>query len=178
MTLRTTVLACAALLVSVAVPAAADQWNKRTLLTVSEPIQISGHRLEPGKYILKLAEGTPNRNIVQILRENDAPVATVLALPNYRIQPTGETKFGFYETPSGDPPALRAWFYPGDNFGQEFVYPKKHAMAIAKATGIMVPTSEARTMEAMKTAHVMGVDATGTELELDRATYTPPRAKR
>jgi hypothetical protein len=32
------------------------------------------------------------------------------------------------------PEALHAWFYPGDNFGQEFVYPKARAAEIAKAT--------------------------------------------
>ncbi len=26
------------------------------------------------------------------------------------------------ERPSGQPEALKAWFYPGDNFGVEFVY--------------------------------------------------------
>jgi hypothetical protein len=27
------------------------------------------------------------------------------------------------ERPSGQPEALKAWFYPGDNTGIEFVYP-------------------------------------------------------
>ena len=51
-------------------------------------------------------------------------MTTILAIPNYRLQPTGKTVFTFWETPPGQPKALRAWFYPGDNFGQEFAYPK------------------------------------------------------
>ena len=39
--------------------------------------------------------------------------------------------FTFWETPPGQPKALRAWFYPGDNFGQEFAYPKSAAVQIA-----------------------------------------------
>ncbi len=27
------------------------------------------------------------------------------------------------DRPEGQPEALKAWFYPGDNFGVEFVYP-------------------------------------------------------
>jgi hypothetical protein len=56
---------------------------------------------------------------------------TILAIPNYRLQPTGKTVFTFWETPPGQPKALRAWFYPGDNFGQEFAYPKSAAVQIA-----------------------------------------------
>jgi LPXTG-motif cell wall-anchored protein len=51
-------------------------------------------------------------------------ITTILAIPNYRLQPTGKSAFMFWETPAGQPRALRAWFYPGDNFGQEFAYPR------------------------------------------------------
>jgi hypothetical protein len=50
-------------------------------------------------------------------------ITTILAIPNYRLRPTGKSAFMFWETPAGLPRALRAWFYPGDNFGQEFAYP-------------------------------------------------------
>jgi hypothetical protein len=47
-------------------------------------------------------------------------IATFVAIPNYRLAPTGDSRFVFWEVPSGLPAALRAWFYPGDNFGREF----------------------------------------------------------
>jgi hypothetical protein len=34
--------------------------------------------------------------------------------------------------PTGTPEAIKAWFYPGDNFGQEFVYPKAKATQLAQ----------------------------------------------
>ena len=37
----------------------------------------------------------------------------------------------FSERTADAPQALRAWFFPGDDWGQEFVYPKTRAIAIA-----------------------------------------------
>ena len=116
---------CVALLVAGLSPAArADVWNKKTILTVNERIQVPNNTiLEPGKYVFKLADSQSDRHIVQIFTEDERHViATILAIPNYRLQPTGKSEFGFWETPAGMPRAIRAWFYPGDNFGQEFAY--------------------------------------------------------
>ncbi len=68
--------------------------------------------------------------------------ATILAIPNYRLEPTGDTVLRFEERSIGTPEALRAWFYPGDNFGQEFVYPKSRAMNIAAETKAPVLAAE------------------------------------
>ena len=112
----------------------ADEWNKRTILTVNEPIQVPNATLQPGKYVMKLLDSPSNRHIVQIYDGGEQHlITTVLAIPNYRLQPTGSTQFGFWETPAGQPKALRSWFYPGDNFGQEFAYPKNQATQIAAA---------------------------------------------
>ena len=40
---------------------------------------------------------------------------TILAIPNYRVRPADRTVFTSWETPPGQPKALKAWFYPGDN---------------------------------------------------------------
>lgn len=151
----------------------ADQWNKRTILTVNEAIQVPNKVLEPGKYVMKLLDSPSNRHIVQIFDENEQHlITTVLAIPNYRLQPTGETQFGFWETPAGQPKALRSWFYPGDNFGQEFAYPKNEAMRIAAVTKESVPTTYAQSEADLTTAKVGTVDQTGTERELDQDTYS------
>ena len=103
----------------------ADEWNKLTVLTVNQPIQVTDRLLEPGRYVFKLLDSNSNRHIVQIFNADQTQlVDTVQAIPNYRLAPAGDSRFAFWETPSGDAPALRAWFYPGDNFGQEFPYPK------------------------------------------------------
>ena len=160
-------------LMTVVPSAMADQWNKRTILTVNETIQVPGKVLQPGKYVMKLMDSPSNRHIVQIFNEREDQLqTTVLAIPNYRLQPTGNTEFQWWETPAGQPRAMRAWFYPGDNFGQEFAYPKTEAVSIAATNQTSVPTTYAETETDLATARVGTVDKAGTEMELDRQTYS------
>jgi hypothetical protein len=121
-------------------PAQADQWDKKTILTVNEPMQVTETLLQPGQYVLKLADSNSNRHIVQIFNGDQTRIIdTVIAIPNYRLQPTGHTRFAFWETPPGAAKALRAWFYPGDNFGQEFRYPTHLAMLTTTAPALPAP---------------------------------------
>ena len=128
-----------------AAPAQADQWNKLTRLTVHETIQVPGATLPPGKYVMRLMDSPANRHIVQFFNEDQSRlITTVLAIPNQRMldEITGDTQLSFYETPAGEPPALRAWFYPGDSFGQQFVYSRDEARTIAKRSNQGVWTAD------------------------------------
>src|SRR5579871_1874009 len=119
-------------------PAHADEWDKKTTLTVNQPIQVRDTLLPAGSYVFKLLNSSSDRHIVQIFNSDQSRIIdTILAIPNYRLQPTGNSRFTFWETPPGTARALRAWFYPGDNFGQEFPYPKQLAML---ATAAPAPT--------------------------------------
>jgi len=172
MTIKTLAAVSCLGLMTIVPSAVADQWNKRTILTVNEPIQVPGKVLQPGKYVMRLLDSPANRHIVQIFNGDETQLqTTILAIPNYRLQPTGETEFGWWETPAGQPKAMRAWFYPGDNFGQEFAYPKNEAVAIAANNQANVPTTAAQTEAELATARVGTVDRAGTEMELDRQTY-------
>jgi len=133
--------------------AKADEWNKKTILTVKETIQLPNTVLPPGTYTFKLLDSLSDRHIVQVFDKDGMHlVTTVLAIPNYRLQPTEKSEFAFWEVPAGQPPALRAWFYPGDNFGQEFAYPKNMSTQIAASANMAVPTTTATAPEEMKTA--------------------------
>ncbi len=122
----------------------ADEWNKKTTLTLTESFQVPNKVLPPGTYVIKLLDSPSDRHIVQIFNADETQIqTTILAIPNYRLQPTGKSVFSFWETPPGQPVALRAWFYPGDNFGQEFAYPKSAAVQIAAVSHEAVPTTEA-----------------------------------
>ena len=141
--------------VAIAPSARADQWNKKTILTVNETIQVPNKVLPPGKYVIKLLDSPSNRHVVQIFNGDESQLlTTILAIPNLRLQPTGKTVFGFWETPPGQPKALRAWFYPGDNFGQEFAYPKSAAVQIAASAHAPVPTTEVTEASELSTAAV------------------------
>jgi hypothetical protein len=135
---RLATLLCCAILLGV-FPALADEWNKRTVVTFSAPVELPGVALPAGTYVFKLLDSVSNRNIVQVFNADETRcLATILAIPNYRLEPKGETVIHFEERPSNMPEALRAWFYPGDNFGQEFVYPKKQGTELAATTNVPV----------------------------------------
>jgi hypothetical protein len=152
-------------------PAMADVWNKKTIITISEAVQVPGAILQPGKYVMKLLDSPSNRHIVQIFNEREDQLqTTILAIPNYRLQPTGKTEFQWWETPADQPKAMRAWFYPGDNFGQEFAYPKNTAVQIAQSNTEVVPTVSQT--EDLSKATVSSVDKSGNESELNKETYT------
>ena len=120
----------------------ADEWNKKTTVTFSAPVEIPGvgaQVLPAGTYVFKLLNSQSNRNIVQIFNERqDHVFSTILAIPNFRLQATDKTVMTFRERASGEPEAIRAWFYPGNRWGQEFVYPKARAIEIAKLTNTPV----------------------------------------
>jgi hypothetical protein len=120
----------------------ADEWDKMTIVTVHEPIIAGNKVLDPGTYVWKLMDSQSDRHIVQIFDKDQQHLqTTILAIPDYRMQPTGHTQFAFWETPPGVPKAVRDWFYPGDNFGQEFPYPKKLVAQLAAAEPTPVPNN-------------------------------------
>jgi hypothetical protein len=120
----------------------ADAWDKKTIVTVNEPIIAGNKVLDPGTYVWRLLDSPSERHVVQIFDKDQQHLqTTIIAIPNYRLQPTGKTQFSFWETPAGVPKAVRAWFYPGDNFGQEFVYPKKLVAQLASAAPVPVPAA-------------------------------------
>jgi len=124
--------------------AAAAQWDKKTIITTDEVMQVPGTTLQPGTYVIRLADSDSNRHIVQFFDKDEKHIiTTILAIPNERVRPTGKSVFAFWEVPAGQPKALRAWFYPGDNFGQEFAYPKLEADRIsASNNNVEVPIAE------------------------------------
>ena len=128
--------------------AVADQWDKKTTITIDEPMQLPTTVLQPGTYVIRLlATSAADRHTVQFFDKNEKHIVTTIeAIPNERVRPTGKSVFAFWETPAGEPKALRAWFYPGDNFGQEFAYPKDEAARIsARNSNVTVPIDDEKT---------------------------------
>jgi len=166
-------VAAATLWISTAPNVRADEWNKKTVLTIDEAVQVPNTVLQPGTYVFKLLDSPSNRHIVQIFDKDEKHlITTILAIPNYRLTPKGKSEFTFWEVPAGQPPAMRAWFYPGNLFGQEFAYPKNASTQIAAYTKTAVPTTAAQSEEEMKAAPVTATNETGQTADLDKQTYT------
>ena len=165
----------------------AQTWNKRTIMKFSQTIEIPGvgqKFLPAGTYVFKLVDSLSNRDIVQISNEDETHVfATILAIANYRLQATDETVITFRERPAGQPEAIRAWFYPGANWGQEFVYPKTRAVELAKVTQQPIPYVPAELAPemakpipelALKEAPIKAVTPRGEEVEIAQVVGPPP----
>ena len=85
--------------------AKADEWNKKTTVTFSEPVEVPGvgaQTLPAGTYVFKLVDSAADRNIVQISNEDEDHVfTTILAIPNYRLRSTDKTVMTFRERAEG-----------------------------------------------------------------------------
>jgi hypothetical protein len=110
----------------------ADQWDQKTVFTFSGPVAIPGQVLPAGTYVFKLASSNSNRHIVQVFnKEQNHIYGTFLAIPDYRMHPTNKPLVKFHERASGEPQAIKAWFYPGHTYGHELVYHKQKAVELA-----------------------------------------------
>lgn len=153
-----TVIFCLALGFALCIPnALASIANQATRVNFNQPVQVPGLVLPAGTYWFTIMPNNPDRNVVQIWNQNRTHlVDTVLAVPNERLKATGKTVIKFKEMPSKNPEALRAWFYPGDRYGHEFVYPQAEATQIAKGTGhpvLSMRDEMASNMKSAKTAN-------------------------
>src|SRR5580704_9545782 len=172
--------------------AAADDFDQKTVFTFSGPVEIPGQVLSAGTYVFKLADSSSDRNIVQVFNKDESHLyGTFLAIPDYRLKPADKPIITFEERPIGTPEAVKAWFYPGQNYGHDFVYPKPKAVALAKSSGTPVPsmpeeltqntTMPARTVEephvvAMKTAPLKAQTPAAVELEIAEVFAEPAAA--
>ena len=198
-TVTTTVFGLA-LMGAVLTPGAkADDWNRKTVMTFSGPVEIPGVHLKgwgvlpAGTYVFKILDSQSDRHIVQIFNKEETQVyATILAIPNYRLRATDRTVVTFRERPAGQPEALRAWFYPGKNWGEEFVYPRAKAVELAKETNSVVlyttadlplevtkPIMTATEPEVvqLKQAPIMAIQPTGEDVEIAAVVTPVPAAE-
>jgi hypothetical protein len=192
-----TTVGCMALMGVILAPGAkADDWNRKTVITFSAPVEIPGVHLPgwgvlpAGTYVFKILDSQSDRHIVQIFSKDELTVyATILAIPNYRLKATDKTVITFRERPAGQPEALRAWFYPGRNWGEEFVYPKSVAIELAKTTKTAVlftpediPVEVATPIKSMdepvvaqlRQAPILAIQPTGEEVQLAQVVTPPP----
>jgi hypothetical protein len=160
--------------------ASADDWNRETKVTFSAPFEVPGvgaQVLPAGTYVFKIADSLSDRHIVQVFNEDKTHVfTTILAIPNYRLHATDKTVMTFRERAEGQPEAIRAWFYPGRTWGEEFVYPKLKAIEFAKITNepVLYTPVEITDVETLKTAPVEAIKPTGEPVALAEVVEPPP----
>ena len=118
--------------------ALAADWDDKTVLTFSAPVMVPGATLQPGTYEFALVDPDSARHVVRITRSNGDVVTTTTAVPTKRARASEDVVIQFNPTDRGLPPAIKAWFYPGSQYGHEFIYPEDEAKQIAERTKTVV----------------------------------------
>jgi hypothetical protein len=117
-------------------PSQASESDKKTIVAFNMPVEIPGKVLPAGTYVFKRLDSASYHNIVQVYDKDERTLyAMLLTIPNYRPTPTDEPVLRLEERSSGTPEALKTWFYPGDQYGFEFLYPSQRAHETAKPAG-------------------------------------------
>jgi hypothetical protein len=154
------------------------------VITFSAPVEVPGvgqHLLPAGTYVFKLLDSFSDRHIVQIFNQDETQVlTTILAIPNYRLKATDKTVITFRERPVGEPESLKAWFYPGHEWGEHFVYERTRAIELAKETNeavLSTPVALASApVEALNTAPIEAVAPSGDTVDTAQVVQAPPAA--
>jgi hypothetical protein len=102
--------------------AAADEWDKRTILTFSQAVEVPGKVLPAGTYVFQRADST-SRHVVQVFGKDGRILATLLTIPTARPAAADDARITFEEQRAGAPFPIKRWFYPGELSGEEFIYP-------------------------------------------------------
>lgn len=105
-----------------------------TKLTFSKPVRLPGVTLPAGTYMFLHPTPMEDFHVVQVMNEKQTrSYGFFLTIPNERLTASEETVVTFRETPVGYLDTMRAWIYPGERSGDEFVYSRKEASEITNA---------------------------------------------
>lgn len=122
-----------------AAPAAALATpSEQTMLTFDHTVRLPGVTLPAGAYQFRLADELGDQHVVQVLNERGTRLyATELAVPVTRTRPDAGPEVTLASTGHGVP-AITAWFYPGTDVGQQFVYPEGEERQLEQSKDTLV----------------------------------------
>src|SRR3954466_15055338 len=87
--------------------AAADDWDRKTVVTFSAPFEVPGvgaQTLPAGTYVIKVVDTLTDRHIVRIFSQDETHIfTTIMAIPNFRLHATDKTVITFKERGEGQP---------------------------------------------------------------------------
>jgi hypothetical protein len=165
----------------------ADAHDQKTTVTFSGPVEVPGQVLPAGTYVFILLDSQSDRDTVEVFNEDmNHLYGLFMAIPDYRLHVTSQPVIKFEERAAGSPEAIKAWFFPADNYGHEFVYPRQKAKELAKANKQPVPAmpdqlsgetkkdAKSANLNAMKTATLTAAQPDGKEVAVSQSFQSPP----
>jgi hypothetical protein len=111
---------CLLLLFSALLSASSDE--EVTVFTFAAPVQVPGRILPAGKYLFKLDQHE-ELNVVKIESPDERKVFGIFVVkPDYHMKAPTQPGLVFEPASAGGPEVIKAWFYPGDKYGNAFIY--------------------------------------------------------
>jgi hypothetical protein len=136
------------LTLSIAGRAEAQPADYRTYFTFSAPVTLPGVTLPAGKYIFRLADPDSSRKVINVLSaDGKKSLAMLHTIPNQAMKAPKDAEIRFMETSAKVPPPVKTWWYAGKAIGYEFIYPRKQALELAKATSEPILTTAKETTD-------------------------------
>jgi hypothetical protein len=105
--------------------AIADNWDKKTIVTFDQDVEIPGQVLPAGTYVFKLFRSNSDRSVVQVWTAREKQLlATLITVGDSYPNPSGDPYFvlDMTGTEEGYPPAVVSWFFAGSDEGRDFIY--------------------------------------------------------
>jgi hypothetical protein len=128
-------------------------FDKRTVFTFNRPISLPGVTLPAGDYLFRIVNTETDRKVIQVLSgDGKTPYVMLHSIPDVRVEQSEKPAVRFMETAKGQPSAVKAWWYPGERIGYEFIYPKDQARRLAKEVREPVLTTVAETTKPEETS--------------------------
>jgi hypothetical protein len=113
--------------------ASADDWNRKTILTIDQTLAVPGATLAPGTYTFMLANPETSRDVVYIVREDGTLVTSAHVVHRQRSSDRRNLSLWVAFGEKGAVPTMKGWFFPAMMDGYQFVYPPAQARMIARA---------------------------------------------
>jgi len=113
------------LALSLGTRAKADDWDKKTIVTFDQDVEIPGQVLPAGIYVFKLFRSSSDRFTVQVWDGSEFQLlATLITIGDSYPNPNGKAYFVLDTsgTDEGYPPAVVSWFFAGSDEGRDFIY--------------------------------------------------------
>jgi LPXTG-motif cell wall-anchored protein len=118
--------------------------QRTTRLTVSEPTEVGTTLLQPGSYTLHVNDYQAEKVQVVITRDNDSKVVgtevAFRARRNLTPHEASDNQVQFTYTTHNGHPAVSTWYYPGDDWGEQFAYGKDTMVASASTSDNVTET--------------------------------------
>jgi hypothetical protein len=143
--------------------AAADDWDKKTIVTFNQDVAIPGQVLPAGTYVFKLLRSGSDRFVVQIWTAHEEQLlASLITAGDSYPNPSGDAYFvlDMSGTDEGYPPAVASWFFAGDNEGRDFIYSGYSTSRLVSDENTSLVVTGAANSSATSSQVDVGVDIT------------------